>query len=376
MSESETSNVKPRLSRGKVIFFALLPVLILIVVLEGGARLLGAKPFENIENNPYMTTPLEMEWVLKPNIEVQWPNDPEIGVTVKTNSLGLRNDEVGPKGKDEMRILFLGDSVVFGTRLPQDKTIPAQLEKKLREEGENIRVINAGVEGYSTFQEYHQLRHIGLALDPDVIVLGFVVNDVYEQYRTMIKFGGDGNYMGVASNELGRKLGGLLYKSAFLTWLMIKMESSKKSTHSAYAAAGLNYDVTEIFKDPWESHIEEAWDETMQHILKIKQLADESEALLLVLFFPYDMQFDEATPHRMKPNEHLWQLCQSNDILFVDFSTQMEIIDDQSDLYIEGDGTHFNEKGSEFIASQFESIMLGIAYGLAFRENARIHGTN
>lgn len=44
-------------------------------------------------------------------------------------------------------IMVLGDSLVAGYGLPLDQSFPAQLEKKLRAEGKQVRVINAGVSG-------------------------------------------------------------------------------------------------------------------------------------------------------------------------------------------------------------------------------------
>jgi len=44
-----------------------------------------------------------------------------------------------------------------------------------------INVINAGIPGYTTYQELEFLKIHGLAMKPDIVVLGFVFNDVYEK---------------------------------------------------------------------------------------------------------------------------------------------------------------------------------------------------
>jgi hypothetical protein len=39
-------------------------------------------------------------------------------------------------------------------------------------------VINAGMPGYTTYQELEFLKLYGLEMEPDLVVLGFVFNDV------------------------------------------------------------------------------------------------------------------------------------------------------------------------------------------------------
>ena len=97
----------------------------------------------------------ELGWKLKPNVEDKWG-----GVKVKINSKGLRGPEINYRKLPHVRrILFLGDSVTFGYLLERDdQTYPSQvariLKKKLLLAVESI---NAGVGGYSPWQEYSLL---------------------------------------------------------------------------------------------------------------------------------------------------------------------------------------------------------------------------
>jgi len=103
---------------------------------------------------------------------------------VRVNRLGLRDDEVGPKPADERRIIALGDSLVYGQGVPDDATLPAQLEQRLNTDAApghtTVRVINAGVRGYSTVQELELLKEIAPAVEPDVVVLFWYWNDLKE----------------------------------------------------------------------------------------------------------------------------------------------------------------------------------------------------
>jgi lysophospholipase L1-like esterase len=74
------------------------------------------------------------------------------------------------------RIAALGDSITFGNRLALEDTWPHQLGELLA--GEGVQVMNLGVGGYRTSQEVAMLKHVGLGLDPDLVVVGFCLNDL------------------------------------------------------------------------------------------------------------------------------------------------------------------------------------------------------
>jgi len=108
-----------------------------------------------------------------------------MGVEVTTNSFGLREGErTKVKPPRTYRIIALGDSITMGWGVPQGMTYPAQLERSLNAqppkgfpEGLHYEVLNLGVGNYNTAQEVMRLRNLGLALDPDLIVLGYFIND-------------------------------------------------------------------------------------------------------------------------------------------------------------------------------------------------------
>jgi lysophospholipase L1-like esterase len=95
-----------------------------------------------------------------------------------TNSLGLRGPEVGKKPEDEFRILSLGESSTFGWRLQEHQTYSFVLERRLgRTDGRRVRVVNAGVPAYTSFQGLIYLRYRGMDLAPDAVLVYFGAND-------------------------------------------------------------------------------------------------------------------------------------------------------------------------------------------------------
>jgi hypothetical protein len=107
------------------------------------------------------------------------------GVSFRTNALGLKDREYPPaKPADVFRILILGDSFVEGFGLPVEDTMPKQLESELsrRRCRARVEVVNGGVAGYSPILEYLFLKHAGLALAPDLVVLAFDMTDVHDDF--------------------------------------------------------------------------------------------------------------------------------------------------------------------------------------------------
>jgi len=101
------------------------------------------------------------------------------------NNLGLRDRDVGEKEPGELRILALGDSLTFGDSVPQGDSVPARLEKELNARTGGVpvryRVVNGGMGGYSTIQELGMLRELGPAIDPDIVILFWYWNDIFEE---------------------------------------------------------------------------------------------------------------------------------------------------------------------------------------------------
>ena len=101
--------------------------------------------------------------------------------SVSVNSLGLRGNEVPQTKGDELRVLALGDSLIYGQGVADYETLPHYLEQALAAgggEGRTWRVINGGLRGYDTTQELALLRELGERIVPDVVILLWYWNDL------------------------------------------------------------------------------------------------------------------------------------------------------------------------------------------------------
>lgn len=102
------------------------------------------------------------------------------GYPVVNNHLGFREREFQiPKPPDCFRIMVLGDSLTWGAGLPVEQRYTNLLEAKLKELAgrARIEVLNFAFAGASTADEREVLgRHIDV-VQPDLVVVGFCVND-------------------------------------------------------------------------------------------------------------------------------------------------------------------------------------------------------
>jgi len=96
-----------------------------------------------------------------------------------TNSLGYRDvDHEREKPPGVRRLVALGDSFAWGAGVEFDDAWPRRLQRGLRaHRREQWEVVSLARPGMNTVEQAELLRTDGLTWDPDVIVLGFCLND-------------------------------------------------------------------------------------------------------------------------------------------------------------------------------------------------------
>jgi len=120
----------------------------------------------------------ELFWRLAPNTRLPEKSWPFFGIISNWQSLREDHEIERKKPKDQIRILFLGDSCTFGYGVARDETFVEVAESLIRKTyGRPVECINAGVPGYTIFQGYRYLLTEGLDYRPDLVVLSFGLND-------------------------------------------------------------------------------------------------------------------------------------------------------------------------------------------------------
>lgn len=171
-------------------------IVITIVLFEIGIRLF----VRDLKTEPhpkflYISDP-DISYRNNPNFTVEITSD--IGTaTIEINSQSLRDEkDYGEKGDNTYRILVLGDSQTFNSAIHNELTYPKIVEQFLNERYQpekKFEVLNAGVIGYNTANEAAFLEKYGPMLDPDMVIVGFYINDIVTNksgvYQSEVKDG-------------------------------------------------------------------------------------------------------------------------------------------------------------------------------------------
>jgi len=98
-------------------------------------------------------------------------------VDLRINQHGLRGPEVGEKST--LRYLAIGDSFTMAAQVAEADTFVVRAAGDL-----NVEILNAGVDGYGTFQALERYKQLDETLDLDGVILTFFVgNDVHDNVR-------------------------------------------------------------------------------------------------------------------------------------------------------------------------------------------------
>jgi acyl-CoA thioesterase-1 len=85
----------------------------------------------------------------------------------------------------ELTIVAIGDSLTAGYGLSEEDAYPAKLERRLRAEGYNCRVVNVGVSGETTSDTLSRLDWI-LSMKPDIVIVETGANDGFRGLKPEI----------------------------------------------------------------------------------------------------------------------------------------------------------------------------------------------
>lgn len=213
---------------------------------------------------------------------------------VTINGLGLRGPEVSPtKPPNVYRILFLGDSVTFGVGIADDGDTIAQrvAEHLAKTSMRAVETVNAGVCGYSPWQEHHYLQNEGLSLAPDMVVTNFVLNDVTEKFN-LPQFGGTTPNMELVHASASQLPPWLAHSGLHFVAKTIaahyRFGRSPHKTATLTEALG----VKTLCTRPDDPTVQYAWRVTLENVEKIRRTAASAGAANLLVVYPYAFQLD------------------------------------------------------------------------------------
>ncbi len=216
----------------------------------------------------------------------------------------LRPGQVPAAKTGQLRIAFLGDSYVYGQGVDYSRIFSMQTGERLQRlnPGRRIEILNFGKQGADTMDELEILKKDILPYDPDIVVLGFVLNDfTYRQARR--------DFSQVYRDEKNRflvfrrleKFSRLAY---FLDWTFFQLFSDMDRKHTEYLD-GL-YDPA---RNPEFDRMTAALDELLQQMARRRGV---------VLLFPMFVNNEEPRPFYRDARELLRRACLKNKVAFIE----------------------------------------------------------
>jgi lysophospholipase L1-like esterase len=283
---------------------ALIPCLIA----EAGLRIV-APPADS--EHMWRRLPSAAEWSGQPGTQGL-----HTGVPVSFNALGFRDAERSPQpAPGALRVLALGDSVTFGMGVRQELTWPRQAEQLLSSgRPAPVEVLNMGMPGYNTIHQLAQLKEVGLGLQPKVVVVGFLYNDI-ELSSAQIGEGSVPKQEVSSGRQIKSQLNAaalwLKKNSLFVAWLSPRIGNALR----LLGVKGLGQ-VGEI-KDQY-TDANPNWRRMQAALLEMKQLTSERGIDLVVMVIPAFTRFNDAAYPIKEYHQAVAGFCRENGIKVLD----------------------------------------------------------
>jgi len=320
----------------------------------------------------------ETHYKYRPNTIRKWGNGhPYPDKIIKINKYGFHDDNFPiEKPPGEFRGITLGNSITMGFGLTHLETYSNQLEdflKKFDTKYNSYQLINAGVQGYSVYQEYQILKE-SMKFEPDFVTIGFCMNDINSPVILSRLLGGKRIEEYEIMKTTNPLLSYLLNETGFgrLFIMMrrdIKLEESqklRKDFDKKYKAWLIDLDDC--------NDVEKAWEYVLSDLENFYNFIEKNNLYCILLIFPDVYQF--FNERFQKPQRLLKEHAEKYNIDVIDFANVFEnlirdnvnkiSINENRELSIEEikkiydenlkkyffDGQHPTSKGNRVIAAK------------------------
>lgn len=262
------------------------------------------------------------------------------GILYETNSLGLRNEEV-QFGKQEttFRLLVLGDSFIWGDGLKQNELISSKIASQLdKKDPRNVEVINGGIGGFNTKDEYNQLVRLFPYYEPDLVILFFFTNDVLATDTS-----NQITNWKVNLNDFLRE------NSAFYSFLYYSIKNFL-SLNSGAPSLFLPSDYFDI------DDSKPGWVNFKKYFRLIKSFCAQNNTLLLFVIIPTLTNLDSNYPYIDIQNKVTAFVSSLNTKVYDLFPTFSNY--PASELWVSSHNKHWNDKATSLAAKELSDFII------------------
>lgn len=304
---------------------------------------------------------------------------------IRTNSLGLRGQDISVNKKEgAKRLLFVGDSFTLGFTVPEHLAFPEQTASLLNSRSLSFQfeAVNAGMIASGLDYYYLYLKKNGLALTPDVIVVGvYLDNDItYDMVNTTWPKRNEENlpetieseflFAGPSGTLVDKRVPAwyripILRNSHLFSYIMTRVFPKSTTTLSAETV-----DPLVCFHTPGCRSLDPEIERSKKLLLAMKALADSNNAELLVVLIPVEFQINGAfqkygiasplTPSQLRhPHDMFTTFFRENRINVIDL---LEPLQAASGTFYHELDNHWNQHGqtlaAQTIAPVIESLVI------------------
>ena len=267
----------------------------------------------------------------------------EFDYDYRHNSLGFRDVEHAiVKKEGTFRILGLGDSFTYGVGVPFEESYLYRLEALLNDRTgthSRVEIIKAGTPRYFPEPERMLLERYGWQFRPDLILVGFLPNDIVDTYLGLnaVKVGESGYLKTREAEELGR-LGTEAYLYCHSCRIVLRKYVSWR-IEKKYQPQG-----SQIYQEG--GFHERDWVKVEQEYDKMAAIAASIGAGLFVFHIP---QMGPWTEKHRYPTARLSAWAKARNVGFADLLPALARHSAPQRLYYEKDG-HCTPAGHAVIA--------------------------
>jgi hypothetical protein len=282
------------------------------------------------------------------------------GAVVRINADGLRDDEVTTDRADgKRRVLFLGDSQVFGDGVSSEETFVQQLEAH----ASGLQALNAGVIGYGTDQQLLYFERNGTHYRPDTTIVCLNAYDLRDNISSRVRSGYIKPLFNLARGRLELvnvpiSKGSLLDQSQRIlttqSYLYTLVEQTLLRRGLSADDGGRTAAAAEVF--PPEKQMNTALDITAALLARLGSSVRSRGGMLAVVFLPYEMDFAGDRRYDSLANTLVDRLqTVGRNESFRIFDLRSELGADRR-LYL--DRMHFNPEGHRRVAEALERLLV------------------
>jgi len=279
------------------------------------------------------------------------------------NELGYRGPEIAiPKPAGAYRIVSMGGSTTYSTGTTAEESYPAFLQSILRDDYgySNVEVINAGMNGYTSWEILSSFAFRVLELEPDMLIYYGAVNDLVVRernsvdcYRGLNPQRGLNGYRGLFAERNAPLPASTLYRliAIQLQWLKnpLALDSSFEPTRVQCEPdpGGMTLEKRLIANTPIYYE---------RNIRNLMTLARAYGAQPVLSSWVYNVAADRPQLWRQSIAQHnaaTGQIALDMDIPYIDLAAEFPA----NDAYWEVDGIHLVAAGTREQASRYAAFL-------------------